>query len=169
MFHHMILALKESKEKDRKFIPYGILLSEIFYQGGLLKALKDSGVVSDDQLGTMTRKYINGSTLKNMGIVKKVDKLDSDLKESMIVSDLMIDFPPISKQDNLEVLAAYVTTHYEKTRETINLSSIPETQVGVPLRVAKRVNPRRSLQKLLKVKPLSQSPRCRRRLRLLLK
>jgi len=86
----------------------------------------------------MTEKYINGYTLRRMGIVKAVDKLDSNLKESMIVSDLMAVFPPISKEDNPEVLAAYVTTHYEKTREIINLTSTPETQAGVPLRVASK-------------------------------
>jgi len=56
----------------------------------------------------------------------------------MIVSDLMVDFPPIAKQDNPQVLAAYVTTHYEKIGEIINLSSIPDTQAGVSLRVAKK-------------------------------
>ena len=93
----MIWALRESIEKGRKFIPYGRLLSEIFYQGGLLKALKDSGVDSDNHLRTMTGKNIKGYTLRIMGIVKTVDKLEFDLKESMIVSDLMIDFPQISK------------------------------------------------------------------------
>jgi hypothetical protein len=48
----------------------------------------------------------------------------------------MEDFPPISKEDNPEVLAAYVVTHFEKTGEIINLSSIPETAGGVPLKIA---------------------------------
>jgi pentose-5-phosphate-3-epimerase len=134
----MIWALKKIQEDNRKFIPYGRLLSKIFYQGVLLTALKNSGVVFDVHLGTMIGKYINGFTLRSMGIVKNVDKLEYDLKESMIVPDLMVDFPPISIEDNAEVLAAYVTTHYEKTGEIINLSSIPETQVGVPLRVASK-------------------------------
>ena len=73
-----------------------------------------------------------------MYIVKNVDKLDSNLKESMIVFNLMDDFPPISKEDNPEVLAAYVTSHYEKTGEIINLSLIPDTMVGAPLRIASK-------------------------------
>jgi len=56
----------------------------------------------------------------------------------MIVSDMIVDFPPISKQDNLEVLAAYVSTHYEKAKEIANYSSIPDTQAGVPLRIASK-------------------------------
>ena len=92
IFHHMILALKESHEDNMKFVPYGRLLSEIFYQGGLLIALKQSGVVCDEHLGTITGKYINGKTLRNMGIVRKVEELSLDLMESQIVSDLMLTF-----------------------------------------------------------------------------
>jgi len=94
--------------------------------------------VSDEHLGTMTGKYINAKTLRSMGIVKKVEKLESDFKESHIVSDLMIDFPPISKEDNPEVLVSYVTMHYERTGEIINYNSILDTQVGVPLRVSSK-------------------------------
>jgi len=78
IFHHMNWALKESQEDKRKIIPYDRLLSEIFYQGGILIALKDFGVVFDDHLGTMTGKYIKANTLRSMGIVKKVEKLESD-------------------------------------------------------------------------------------------
>jgi len=99
MFHHMIWALKESEEDDKKHIPYGRLLSEIFYQGGLLNVLRQTGVESDEHLRTVTGMFINGITLRYIGIVKKFVKRESDLKESQIVSDLMIDFPPISKQD----------------------------------------------------------------------
>jgi len=134
----MIWAIKENQEEDRKHIPYGRLLSEIFYQGGLLNVLRQISVVSDEHLGTITGKFINGRTLRYMGIVKKFIKRESDLKESQIVSDLMVDFPPISKQDNSEVLASYVTIHYERTGEIINYSSIPETQVGAPLIIASK-------------------------------
>ena len=48
------------------------------------------------------------------------------------------DFPPISKQDNPKVHASYMTLHYEQTGEIINYSLIPDTQAGVPLRVAKK-------------------------------
>ncbi|RHN66559.1 hypothetical protein MtrunA17_Chr3g0092441 [Medicago truncatula] len=129
---------KESQDNNRKFIPYGRLLLEIFYQGDLLKALKDSNVVADEHLGTVVGKYISGYTLRSMCIIKEVDQLKSDLKESMIVSDLMTDFPPISKEDPPEVLVAYVTTHHEKTGEIINYSTIPYTMAGTPLRIASK-------------------------------
>ena len=86
----------------------------------------------------MTGKYINASTLKSMFLIKTVDKLETDLKESMIVSDLMTNFPPIFKEDNPKVLVVYVTTHYEQTGKIINLSSIPDTMAGVPLIVASK-------------------------------
>jgi hypothetical protein len=129
MFNHMIWALKESQQDDRKHVPYGRLLSEIFYQGGLLTVLRQSGVVSDEHLGTMIGKFINGRTLRYMGIVKKFEKLNTDLIESQIVSDLMTDFPPISKQDNLEVLGSYVTSlsHTSENIDDIPLNKIYNT------------------------------------------
>jgi len=83
----------------------------------------------------MTGKIINGRTLRYLHIVDKEIIEKGDMKESDVVSDLMVDFPPISKEDNPEVLAAYVTTHYEDTGDIINYSSIPETMGGGPLRV----------------------------------
>ena len=136
IFHHMLWALRESQEKDKRFIPYGRLLSEIFYQGKILNAIEVFGTVSDDQLGTVVGKYINAGALKHMSLVEEVVKLETDLKESMIVSDLTIDFPPISKEDNPEVLVAYVTEHFERTGEIINFSFIPGTMAGASLRIA---------------------------------
>ena len=109
-------------------------IKEEFYL--LSRILKYSLMI--DHLGTVVGKYINGYTLKNMGLVETVDQLETDLTESMIVSDLMADFPPILKEDNPEVLVAYVTTHYEQTGEIINLSSIPETMASTPFRIASK-------------------------------
>jgi len=57
------------------------------------------------QLVTVTGKIINGSTLRNMNMIKKdvYKKLDSDMKESRAISNLMEGFPPICKQDPLDV------------------------------------------------------------------
>ena len=73
-----------------------------------------------------------------MGIVKTVDKLESYLHESMIISDIMVDFPTISKEDNLAFLVNFVTKHFQETGEIINLNSIPDTMVGAPLKVARK-------------------------------
>jgi len=111
IFHHMLWALWKTQEKDKTFIPYGTLLSEIFHQGGMLRALKLSKTVNDNQLGTMVGKYINGTTLYNMHLIKEVDKKNTDLEESSILSNLMDDFPPICKQDPPDVQAIYVYEH----------------------------------------------------------
>lgn len=70
-----------------------------------------------------------------MNIVKEVTVLEYDMKEFDVVSDLMVDFPLISKEDNPEVLAAYVVSHFEVSGDIINYSVIPDTMGGAPLRV----------------------------------
>ena len=108
IFNHMLWSLKESQDKSRSYIPYGRLLSEIFQQGGILKAVKQSKIINDHQLGTMTGRCINGSTLKHMKMIKDVFKLKTDLKESFVVSNLMVYFPPICRQDPPDVRAHFV-------------------------------------------------------------
>jgi len=133
IFNHMIWALKESQNTNRSWIPYGRLLSKIFHQKGILKALQLSKVINDDQLGTVTGKIINGRTLRNMYLIKKEDfkKLNTDLQESYAISNLMDNFPPICKQDPLDVQLYFIHDHLKKTRETIRLEEIPEEMYGV--------------------------------------
>jgi hypothetical protein len=136
IFHHMLWVLKESQDKERKFVHYGRLLSEIFHQGGILEALRLSNLISDEHLGTVVGKYINATTLKNMYLVEEVTKLPTDLKESMILSDLMVDFPPISNEDPPALRAAYVYDHFQKTGEIISYNSIEDTMYHTPLKIA---------------------------------
>jgi hypothetical protein len=136
IFHHMLWALKEIQEKNRIFIPYGRLMSEIFHQGGILKVIRFSKAVNDDQLGTVVGKFRNANTLKNTLQIKEVTKQDSDLQESMILSNLMDDFPPISNEDPPEVRAIYVNEHWKTNGEVINYSFIPDTMYGAPLKIA---------------------------------
>jgi len=112
------------------------LLSEIFHQRGFLKALKLTKVIDDNQLGTVVGKYINGNTLKNMYLVEKVVKMDTDLKESNILSNLMDDFPPICKHDPIDVQTAYMYEHYKTTGDIIKYSDILDTMYGGSLPVA---------------------------------
>jgi len=42
-----------------------ILISEILHQGGILNTLKEVNIFIDAQIGTVTGKVINGSTLKH--------------------------------------------------------------------------------------------------------
>jgi hypothetical protein len=140
IFKDMIKALKECQVSKRTWVPYGRLLSEIFHQGEILKALKKLQTFTDAQLGTITGKVINGSTLKHMKLIKKEDytKLNTDLKESSTVSNLMDDFPLICKEDPLDVRVNFILEHYKRTGETIKLDEIPETMYGGDLPVARK-------------------------------
>jgi len=104
----------------------------------MLEVLKMSKAIDDNQLGTVVRKYINGSTLYNMHLVKTVIRMDTDLQESNILSNLMDNFPPICKQDPLDVRAHYVYEHGKATRETIKYNDIPDTMYGGSLLVASK-------------------------------
>jgi len=135
-FKHMVKALKDNQTINRTWIPYGRILSEIFYQGGLLKGLRG---FTDDMLGTVTGKIINGATLANMKLIKSdvVVKLESDMKESRISSNLMEGFPPICKQNPLDVQLFYIVDHLQSTGQEIRLEDIPETMYRGKVKLAK--------------------------------
>jgi len=139
IFKHMIKTLRESQTIKRSWIPYGRLISEILHQRGILNTLKEVNIFTDAQLGTVTGKIINDGTLKHMKLIKKEDYtvLSTDLKESTVVSNLKEDFPPICKQDPLDVRVLYILDHYERTGQTIKLNDIPETMYGGALPITK--------------------------------
>jgi len=134
----MIKTLRES-QLSRTWIPYGRLISEILHLGGILRALSDTKVFTDKHLGTVIGKVINGRTLRHMKLIRKEDykKLNTDLKESTTISNLMEGFPPIYKQDPLDVQLYYIHDHLQATGETIQLEDIPEQMYGGALPVAK--------------------------------
>jgi len=105
-----------------------------------LKAVKQSKIIIDAQLGTMTGKIINGRTLIKMQLIKKKEfkEVNIDLKESYVVCNLMDDFPPICRQDPQEIRAHFVYEHWERTRETIKYDEIPETMYGGVLPIARK-------------------------------
>jgi len=88
----------------------------------------------------MAGKIINGRTLIKMQLIKKDEfkELNTDLKESYVVSNLMDDFPPICKQDPPEVRAHFVYEHWERTGETIKYEEIPKTMYGGALPIARK-------------------------------
>jgi len=79
----------------------------------ILKALSETRGFTDQQLDTFTGKIINGCTLRNMTLIKKdtYKKLEIDLKESRTISNLMEGFPPICKQDPLNVQLYFIHDH----------------------------------------------------------
>jgi len=139
IFRHMVKNLRDSQTISKNFVPYGRLLSEIFYQGGILNSLKEVNYFTDDQLCTVTGKIINGATLVAMKLIKKQDlkQLSTDLKESSVISNLMDDFPPICKQDPLEVRVMFMKEYFETTGKVIKISDIPDEMYGGALPVAR--------------------------------
>ena len=113
----MVKELWKSQNEDRFWVPYGRLLSEIFHQGGIIEALSQTRFYNDQMLETVVGKVINGKTLKHMQLIKRSTPLSSDLKESMVVSDLMANFPPVCKKDSLAVQMALLSDHYANTGE----------------------------------------------------
>jgi len=74
-----------------------------------------------------------------MTLIKKeaYKKLETDLKESRAMSNLMEGFPPICKQDPLDVKMHFIHDHLQSTRENIQLEDIPDQMYGGALPVAK--------------------------------
>jgi len=92
-------------------------------------------LASDRSLRTVTGKIINGKTLQNMKIIRKFAPSKKDLKESAVQTELMRDFPPISKEDNPEVLAELIAAYAKESGGIIldkDTSDIPDE---APLRV----------------------------------
>jgi len=146
----MMKELKESQDNKRCWVPYGRLISEILHQGGILKALSNVNFFTDEQLDTETGKIINGRTLRNMNLIKKevYTKLSTDLKESDAMSNLMDDFPPICKQDPIDVQMNFIKDHFATTGNRIRLEDVLETMYGGAPPVAKiRKTKRKALTK----------------------
>jgi len=146
IFKHLIKNLKDSQTIKKNFVPYGRLISEIFHQGGILDALKKVNYFTNAQLGTVTGRIINGATLVTMKLIRKEDhkELSTNLKESSVISNLMDDFPPICKQDPLEVRVMFIKEYFEMTGQIIKISDIPDEMYGGALPIAKN---RKSLKR----------------------
>jgi len=79
-----------------------------------------------------------------MNLTKKeaYTKLNTYLKESDALSNLMDDFPPIRKQDPIDVQMNYIKDHFVTTGKVIRLEDVPETMYGGALPIAKGRRPR---------------------------
>jgi hypothetical protein len=150
IFRHMIKELKESQNNNRSWVPYGIVISEILHQGRILKAISEVQIYNDTHLGTVTGKVISGKTLKNMSLIPKDGfiELPIDLTESDAISNLMEGFPPICKQEPLDVQMYYIQERFALTGKKIRLEDVPETMYGGALPVAKgRKSKRKAITK----------------------
>jgi len=83
-------------------------------------------------------------------LIKKEDikKLDTNMKESRAMSNLMEGYPPICKQAPLDVQLYYIHEHLQSTGENIQLEDILDQMYGGALPVAKsRKTKRKALTK----------------------
>jgi len=62
-----------------------------------------------------------------MSLIKKEEfkRMKTELQESYAISNLMDNFPPICKQDPLDVQIYYIHDHLKTTGESIILEDIP--------------------------------------------
>lgn len=153
MFKYLIECLKKSQLQDKPWVPYGRLLSKIFYQGGVLDSLSSAQAFTDTMIDTKTGKFINAHTLLNMELISEVTKLQTDLSESHVRSDLMRDFPPICKKDPIAVHMYYIKDHYEATNQVIRLDEVPEEMYGgtVPLAKGRRSKRKMTAEEYMEV------------------
>ena len=100
----------------------------LWFCSSILNALKNVNYFTNAQLGTVTGRIINGETLVTMKLIRKEDhkEFSTDLKESSVISNLMDDFPPICKQDPLEVRVMFIKEYFEMTGHLIKTSDIPD-------------------------------------------
>jgi len=110
-------------------------LSEIFTQGKLLDTLRRHMLATDRTLRTVTGKIINGKTLQNMKIIRKFSPNEKDLKESAVQTELMRDFPLISKEENPEVVAELIAAYAKESAGIFLDDDTPDIPDEAPLRV----------------------------------
>jgi hypothetical protein len=93
LMHHLCWAIKEGINKNRKQVPCGRLLSEIFYQGKLLEILRRFKPASDRCFKITTfEMIINSRTLVYMGIITEVSLNENGLEKSIAELEHIMDF-----------------------------------------------------------------------------
>ncbi|XP_057452119.1 flocculation protein FLO11-like [Lotus japonicus] len=143
--------LKECVEKSRttggenkrsiSYIPYGRLLSDIFTQNRLVKALFDLGL--HDDLAMTIGDPPNGTKLKRMQIIEKVQiEPKEDTSEEIRQKNYPVnDFPLWSKKDNPACIMEYVRM-LRREGDSITLeefvTNLPDSPPEMPTRRAKR-------------------------------
>ena len=92
-----------------------------------------------------------------MKIIRKFSPNEKDLKESIVQTELMRDFPPISKEDNPEVLAELIAAYARNQVESFWIK-IPLTSLMRLLSESEEKGPRLMIiQKLLVLRPRNKS------------
>jgi len=118
----------ESIKEHKKVIPYGRLLSELFYQSRLVQILEDAQ--ADEDLGIIYGKAFNGETLGNMGIRGNV--IDSRIPFSVMRTNPIYNdrFAIFSTLDNEEVIKNYIQNMRAEGID-IKMENIPDAPANM--------------------------------------
>lgn len=124
IFNHLYEAIKDSINLRKKNVPYARLLSELFFQGHLIDALKifpDNG-----DLQEIYRNILSASILTNMKLMKKSDIFASNIPLFVrcTYSNYLEDYPIITKMDNPEVIKNFIIQSF-KEGKNIRFKDIP--------------------------------------------
>jgi hypothetical protein len=109
---HLCWAINEGTVKGRKQVPYGRLLSEIFYQGRVLDFLKKTRGASDKCFKVSTaERTISSRSLFSMNFIKKTPEDEKWIEMTTAETEIIRDFPSIFKESNSEILAQSVAEY----------------------------------------------------------
>jgi hypothetical protein len=112
LMHHLCWAIKEGISRERKQVPCGRLLSEIFHQGKPLETLRKYKQASDSCFTVTTSdRILNSKSLYAMKIISKPPTDEKWIELTTAESEPLKNFPSILQENNPEVLASLVAAH----------------------------------------------------------
>jgi hypothetical protein len=151
LLHHMCWAIKEGISRERKQVPCGRLLSEIFHQGKLLETLKRYKEASDSCFKVITSdRILNSKSLYAMKIIDKPLVDEKWIELTTTESEPLKNFPSIIQENNHVVLASLVAAHARESgvnneavvaAPNVVVASIPKKRRGKAERVITKEQP----------------------------
>jgi len=130
--HHLCWAIKEGISKERKQVPCGRLLSEIFHQGKLLETLRSYKQASDRCFTVTTSdRILNNKSLYAMKVISKLPIDEKWIDLTTAESEPLKNFPSILQENNPEVLASLVAAHARESGVNIvAVAAAPDVSKG---------------------------------------
>jgi hypothetical protein len=108
LFHFLCGYIKNTQEKQTALVAFPRLLSELFYQGGLVEHLKELG--EHHVVHEIISKFFNAEVLVNMQRIKKSELLypQQPLLKKEVGRPFNPDIPQVYKNEPLEVIVEYL-------------------------------------------------------------
>ncbi|MCI13679.1 hypothetical protein A2U01_0034799, partial [Trifolium medium] len=125
IFHHLCGTVEEGSLKLNCHIHYSRLLSELFFQAGLIKALED--INASEFLKKIFGEVMNASVLLHMRIKKNLNEiiLSNNIFRVKSKRRIFVDkYPSIPKLNNLPVISEYINMYKESDRLTKESSKV---------------------------------------------